>query len=278
MNKTLQAVITDLDGSLLGDNGEIGAQDLKTIAKLKAMGIPVFIATGRHQAICRCYVQQIGTEFPTITSNGGLLYDFSCEAILSASFLAPEDVTELKEFSLKHDIRYFIYSGEQCFLNGSDPDEEFFKMDMALMELANEGEFEMMGEDFEPNDYKVLKVMLPSCTPEIRDLLMKLPCVRDGRAEPSYSGDMFMDVNAPGATKGTAAAELAERYGFSLEHTLAMGDNFNDERMLAAVGYPVVPITAVEEVRGFAKFITCSNSENPLTHAVNALFPGLIEG
>lgn len=276
MNKTLQAVITDLDGSLLGDNKEIGAKDLKTIGRLKAMGIPVFVATGRHQAICRCYLKQIGMEFPAVTSNGGLLYDFATEDILSASFLAPEDVTELKEFADRQGIHYFIYSGRQCFLNNGDPDEEYLKMDMALMELANEGEFVMMCDNFQPNDYQVLKFMLPKCTPEIRDLLMKLTCVREGRAEPSYSGDMFMDINAGGATKGAAAAELARRYGFSLEHTLAMGDNFNDEKMLAAVGYPVVPSTAVEEVRSFAKFVTCPNSENPLTHAVNALFPGLI--
>lgn len=277
MNKTLQAVITDLDGSLLSDSKEIGAEDLKTIAKLKAMEIPVFVATGRHQAICRCYLRQIGTEFPAVTSNGGLLYDFSKEAILSVSYLDPEDVDELKEFADRHNIHYFIYSGTQCFLNNGDPDQEYLKMDMALMELANEGEFEMMGENFNPNDYQVLKVMLPKCTPEIRDLLMELPCVREGRVEPSYSGDMFMDINAPGASKGNAAAELARRYGFSLEHTLAMGDNYNDEKMLSAVGYPVVPSTAEEEVRGFAKFITCPNSENPLTHAVNALFPGLLE-
>lgn len=277
MNNMLQAVITDLDGSLLGDDKEIGAEDLATIARLKEMGIPVFIATGRHQAICRCYARQIGTDYPTITSNGGLLYDFSKEEILGADYLLPQDVTALQEFAVEHGIYYFIYSDRQCFLNGGDPNEEFFKMDMALMELANEGEFEMMGENFAPNDYRVLKVMLPNCTPDLRERLLQLPCVREGRVEPSYSGNMFMDVNAAGASKGTAARELARRYGFSLEHTLAMGDNFNDEKMLAVVGYPVVPCTAAQEVQGFARLVTCPNGNNPLTHAVNSLFPRLLD-
>lgn len=276
MNKPLEAVITDLDGSLLGDYKKIGEQDLKTIARLKEMGIPFFIATGRHQAITRVYAKQVGTQYPAITSNGSLIYDFAKEQVVHVSFIDPEDVTALKEFSLANGIYYFVYSERHCFLNDGEPNAEFFKMDMALMELADEGEFLLMGKGFEPNDHKIVKFMLPCCTNETLAKLAKIPCVRDGRIVPSFSGEMFVDVNPIGSSKGDAAKLLSELYGFSLEHTLAMGDNFNDETMLGSVGYAVVPETAAEEVRSFADFVTCSNNENPLTYAINSLFPDLL--
>ncbi|MEG1390184.1 MAG: HAD family hydrolase [Angelakisella sp.] len=276
MKKPLEAVITDLDGSLLSNTKEIGTADHKTIATLKGMGIPVFIATGRHQAITRCYAKQVGTALPVITSNGGLLYDFSKEEIVFAKHLSPQDVTELKAFVLNRGLYYFIYSDKQCFLNNSNPDAEFYKMDLELMSIANEDEFEIMSKDFEPTDYNVIKFMIPNCTPEILEELQQLSCMRAGRVVPTYSGDMFLDINPAGVSKGAAAKKLSELYGFSLANTLAMGDNFNDAAMLQAVGYSVVPETAHEGVQALARFVTCGNNENPITHAVNTLFPGLL--
>ena len=79
-----------------------------------------------------------------------------------------------------------------------------------------------------------------------------------------------------GWDKGRGAAWLAEAEGFSLRDTLALGDAGNDLPLLRAVGWPVVPQNGEEEAKALARFITTDHDNNPLTAAIEALFPELL--
>lgn len=274
-SRTLEAIITDLDGSLLSDGKEIGAQDLQTIAALKAQGIPVFVATGRHQSICRVYVQQLGLQYPTITSNGAVLYDFAKEEVLEAAILSNEDVVALRDFTEKTGLIYYIYTDHHCYLNQENPNTASFELDKSLFALAKPGECLLMEPGFDPTAHRVVKFMFPDCTKAHVDKLLASPIGRSGRIETAFSGYGFLDIGATGVTKGVAAARLAQQYGFSLENTLALGDNFNDVTMLDAVGFPVVPASAEQAIRDHARFVTTANGQNPLTNAISNLFPGM---
>ncbi len=67
----LEAVACDLDGSLYNDDKKISPQDLQTIQKLKAQGIPVFVCTGRAYHFSKDATSQIGEDYPMCCCNGG---------------------------------------------------------------------------------------------------------------------------------------------------------------------------------------------------------------
>lgn len=277
MNNKLEALITDLDGSLLTDAKTIGQQDIATLQALQAKGVHVFVATGRHQCLTRVYYPQLGLNTPVVTSNGGLLYDYAKEEILSMTTISREDAATLADFSRQHGLIYYLYTDHQCILNPANPNSASYQFDKSLFNIAQPGECMEMGPDFNLLDHTILKFMIPDCPAAAVEALAATPLGQSGRITWAYSGEDFLDINAGGVSKGSAVSELAQRYGFSLEHTLAMGDNFNDYEMLCRVGYPVVPETAREDLKPYARHITCSNNHNPITHIVHQLFPELLD-
>lgn len=275
-SKKPEAVITDLDGSLLNDRKEIGSEDLKTIARLKSLGIPVFIASGRSYCVCRIYAQQIGTDLPVINCNGAIIYDFATEQPLVIKPIDHECLHQLRVFAIANDLCYHLNTENDCIYDGSRPDSASFQIDRSIFNIARPGEWHLVDHHPDFDGLKVVKLMIPDCTTQQYRLLMDTPVGRSGQLEIAFSGNGLLDINAAGVSKGTAAQWLSQKYGFSLENTLAMGDNENDACMLGKVGYSVVPATAAPEIRALGGFVTCSNNDNPITHAITSLFPGLL--
>ena len=54
---------------------------------------------------------------------------------------------------------------------------------------------------------------------------------------------------------------------------MALGDTGNDLPLLRRVGWPVVPENGSPDALALARFVTASNDNNPVTRAVEALFP-----
>ena len=100
---------------------------------------------------------------------------------------------------------------------------------------------------------------------------------QNGELSLAFSDVGLVDVNAAGVNKGKGAKVLSELFGFSLENTLALGDNYNDLEMLEVCGMPVVPQNGEESVKERARYVTAHNDDSPLTHAVRHLYPGLLD-
>ncbi len=275
MQKKLEAVVTDLDGSLLNSQHQICEEDLQTILKLKKAGIPVFLASGRNPSLCRYVAEEIGTDYPVIATNGAQIHDFASNKSEYNMALEQEYFAQVYEFIIENNLLHFVSTENQIFFDKANPKHTPFRERLEKLASAY-GEVGYIDDNFDPYSLAINKVMIPECTPDIYDSLMNIPCVADGSVDYYFSGHEYVDIMKKGANKGHALEILSERYNFSLEHTLAMGDNYNDEKMLRAVGYPVVPSTAIDGIKELAGFVTAPNGENPLTHAIKTLFPGLL--
>ena len=88
----------------------------------------------------------------------------------------------------------------------------------------------------------------------------------------------FVDFNPAGVTKGNGLRRLAAMKGWRMENILAMGDNFNDQTMLEAVGKSAAPANGMEQIKALAGFVTVPSGENPLAAAIDHFYPGLLEG
>jgi len=71
--------------------------------------------------------------------------------------------------------------------------------------------------------------------------------------------------------KGIGLRKMAEYYRIPIENTVAIGDNFNDLPMLQCAGYAIAMDNADNEVKKICDFVTLSNSENGVAHALRKL-------
>jgi len=83
----------------------------------------------------------------------------------------------------------------------------------------------------------------------------------DGRLYISKSLPYFLEFAAPGVTKGAGLEFLAQRLGFTREHTIAFGDGENDVELLEWAGYGVAVENAHDRVKAVADWI-CPSAEH----------------
>lgn len=78
----------------------------------------------------------------------------------------------------------------------------------------------------------------------------------------------LIDVNAAGATKGQALADVARHFGVAREDVLAVGDNHNDIDMLTWAGTAVVMGNAEPALLDLGLPVTGTNDEAGLAQAI----------
>ena len=274
MNR-LQGVVSDLDHTLLRDDQSISPRDLAAIKSLRAMGIPVVLATGRHQLMCGHIADLVGRDVPVISNNGATIFDFAAGRVLRSSVMPVALVEELWRACLAQGRMWHVFTADRILVSGDIAREDH--PDRVVGDIVRKSPpfpWERMPEDFAPSSVGVVKFLVPNLPAgELGDFLRLVPGAV--ALSVAYSAKDFIDITMREATKGTAVAWLAPRLGFEPQNALIMGDNGNDLSMLRLAGWPVAVQNAVPEARRAAAFITTDNENSPLSQALEALVPGL---
>lgn len=275
MNK-LECIISDMDGSLVGDNQTISPQDVDTIRTIKSKGIPFFFVTGRHQIMCRTHMEKVGFDYPLVCNNGSTIYDFASKKGKGDTCIPPDIVKRFWSYCKEHEYLCYVFTTQHAYVHPDYHKPDFpDKFIARIVQGTPSIVFDELTPDFDPVNMDVVKLLVPNIPPEE---LAKLKAIVDPEKflEISYSSTNFADVTRSGVDKGKAVQQLAQLYGFSLENTLAMGDNYNDLKMLQLVGYPVATANAESLIREVSRYITADCNSSPLTRAVNHFFPELL--
>ncbi len=120
----------------------------------------------------------------------------------------------------------------------------------------------------EMGDKEIIKMMFID-EPEILDAAIeKIPQEFFDRYTIVKSTPFYLEFMNKKASKGNAIKHLAEKMGLTPDQTMAIGDAENDRAMLEAVGNPVVMENGTPELKEIAKYITKSNEESGVAHAL----------
>ena len=274
MERKLEAVVCDLDCSLLDSNRQISPRDLDTIQKLKEKGIHFHIISGRPFTFSRQIAEDTGNDSLVSCCNGACIYDFAKEKVVFHSDLIDTvDALAIRDYCKENGISYLLYSLEGVVFDRPDSKRTLYwkKQNDTVFKEGNKIPFIYDSEDFDHSGRHIIKILIPYVSDEQIEMIQKR--FDKGKYEIVLSERSVLDINAKGVHKGFAVRKMAEISGFDLQNTLALGDNYNDELMLEEVGYPVVPENGEEDLKKKACFITTDNNHDPLTTAVEHLFP-----
>lgn len=271
-----QGVVSDLDHTLLRDDQSISPQDLTAIKVLRAKGIPVVLATGRHHIMCRHIVDLVGRDIPIISNNGATIFSFAEGEVLRATIMPRYLVEQLWRACIVQGRMWHVFTPDRALVSGDFRRPDY--PDRVIGEIVRKSPampVESMSPGFMPTSVDAVKFLIPNLpADELAGFLGLVPGAESLAV--SYSAKDFIDITMRDATKGTAVAWLAPRLGFTPENALIMGDNGNDVSMLKLAGWPVAVQNAAPEAKAVAAFITADNERSPLAHSLAALFPGLL--
>ena len=267
INHPYKLLVIDIDGTLVGKDGNILPEDREALAKACDSGIKVSLSTGRAAQACLRIIRQMALDGYHIFFDGALVSNPAQNEEVYIQSISKAIVKQAVEFAHLNDINADLYSTTHYFIEretwSSITHRDFFDIKPILVDFDNIWERE-----------RIIKFGLVTTSPQeaatagkfhrrFKDSL-HFSWVRT----PAFPGVDFINVVAPGVSKGKALKALASHLGIVLTEVIAIGDGTNDIPLLSTAGLGIAMGNAPAEVKATADYITLDIERGGLAEAI----------
>ena len=248
----IRLVVLDLDGTIIGEDFEIGERTRAAVRAAIDRGTEVAIATGRMPSSAMRFADQLGLTAPLIGYQGALIRSMPRDGrrlgrILLHTPLAADVAHQVVRWSRRRGMDPHLNHLERFIIRADDPMLDDYSRFVGARAI--------LVPDYDVIDHPVTKVLAPGDEATVASALADAQREFAGRAMATVSHPRFLEFAAPGVSKGRAVRWLARRLRVPLEQVMAVGDQHNDLEMLAAVGHGVAMPTAPDEVMAVARHV-----------------------
>ena len=262
---SIKLVAVDIDGTLLNNQKEITPEVFSAVQDAKAAGVKIVIATGRPIAGVQKLLEELELNQPdnyVVTFNGGLVQDTVTGQELIKETLTYDDYLDIELLGRKLGVHMHAITKDGIYTaNRNIGKYTVYESNLVSMPIFYRTPEEMA-------DKEIVKCMFID-EPEILDAAIeKIPAEFYERYSINKSAPFYLELLKKNVDKGSAITHLAEKLGLTKDETMAIGDEENDRAMLEVVGNPVVMENGNPEIKKIAKYITKSNDESGVAHAI----------
>jgi hydroxymethylpyrimidine pyrophosphatase-like HAD family hydrolase len=260
-------VATDLDGTLLDDEGRISARTEEVLHRVQELEVRVVVVTARPLRWMDALWAQIGGGAGVgggvgIVSNGAVTYDIGRREVLDSRGISAAEGLPIVE-AIKAAAPGAAIALE-C-LGGYRHEPSYVDMHPAPPDM-------WVAELGEIWDEPALKVLAQHLTLDSDDFRARVIDAVGDRATPTWTTDHLMEISAVGVTKGGALAALCDRLGVTPQEVVAFGDMPNDLPMLTWAGTSYAVANAHESVRAAADHLAPANTDDGVAVVLAGLF------
>lgn len=258
----IKLIASDMDGTLLDENGVIPKEFFKTIKKLNDKNIKFVVASGRPYLTLLENFKPISDSLYYICDNGA--YVVENNKLLNVSIIDKKIVHDvikslentpntslvlcgvngtyhlpLNDLHKNEIYKYYIKKNEVKSLY--DIDDDIYKIAVCDLNISKDNSFKVLNPLFSK---KVTVVV---------------------------SGKYWVDVNNLNVSKGAALKEIQENDNIKYEETMVFGDFYNDISMLKEAHYSYVMENSNEDMKQYGNFIAPSNREHGVIKVIDEM-------
>jgi Cof subfamily protein (haloacid dehalogenase superfamily) len=263
-------IALDLDGTLVGDDLLLRERTTAAIAAALERGVSVSIATGRMATSALRFARELGIRDPIVAYQGALIRaipdagDERLGRLLFHRPLAAAATREVIEWTRSIGLDPHVNHLERFVIRADDPRAEDYSAFLGgravivddLIAWVRRPVSKVIAVAEQPIDHAVLEVARTRF---------------EGRAAVTISHPRFLEFLRPGVSKGAAVGWLARRAGVPLANVLAIGDQFNDLEMIAAVGHGAAMPHAPRPVRAVARYVAAPLADEGVAQLIEQL-------
>lgn len=275
--RAYDAIVLDLDGTLLDDSSRIRPRNLEALRAAQADGVRVLVATGRSSLSAHDVLVELGLELPAIVFNGAGLYCPRKKRLLEERVLSNRSVDRVLAYARERDLLTVLMRGEDKL--ATEPHDEEERTALAWMSGLKLVERDAL----EGAEYVIRVSLFSRDHGDSARFAREVESAVDG---PCYMTDfplnvlphhrasrlVVIDLHPPCLGKGEALRYLAEEHGVAPDRVVAVGDATNDVPMFEAAGLSVCMQTGMEEARRAARRVIGSNETDAIAELVEELF------
>lgn len=265
-------VATDVDGTLLDDDHAISARTIDAISRTVRAGVGFVLVTGRPPR----WIPPIAAKLPAglvrlcVCANGAVLYDAVDDVVLDAHTLEPAAVRTVA--AVATELFPGCGLGVERLGNAETGGVDEFLADPAYVHAWGESDAGPATRD-ELLARPVTKLLVRAPELSSDQMRERLAPRVDGLCDLTFSHPAgLLEVAAPGITKATGLAGIAERRGVAPAEVVAFGDMPNDREMLAWAGRGVAMGNAHPELLALADEVTAPNTRDGLAEVLERWF------
>lgn len=253
--KTIKAVVSDFDGTLVDHTHQLPPEVHTAIKSFVQSGHIFSIATGRaYEGVVENIIKDLGLKGLHIVRGGSEIISSPDDKVVWGKYINPATVTYvLSLLSTKLHISFAAERGKYIYSKDGGSHSEFGAG--AKFKSLNAMPADIVPKIVLPpiHQQEVIMPILDELTKKFADLHVVRITSKKG---------MGLDINDAGAGKHIALLEYAKLMKLNPSEILGVGDSYNDYPLLTACGIKVAMGNAPAELKEIADHIVGSHEEN----------------
>jgi Cof subfamily protein (haloacid dehalogenase superfamily) len=259
----IKLIATDMDGTLLNDNGKINEKMFGLIHDLNDKDIKFAAASGRFYSQLSKNFEKVNADMIFIAHNGALVKYNKKGATLYLNSINKEEIDSVIRLKPELGEELFLATENDAYIvNPSDSMLNEFIMFQVPVVLVNSY------SEIKKPIYKITYYMAHGVNSAIVNYLEEN---LNAKLEFVVSGGKWIDIMNKGINKGKAIKILQEKFNIDEKNTMVFGDYYNDLDMFKVSHHSYAMENAPEDVKEHASYIAKNNNEDGVYNVIAAL-------
>lgn len=261
-------LVSDLDETLLNDDGTVHEANLAAIKQAVAAGFKFVPNTGRSFKSVQELLKTLGLYDQAgqyvISYNGAAIVENKDNQVLLTRGMDLALAEKIFKAGLVNEtVDVHVYTVDTLFIYNISPTDKQYMAERGVP-------YELMATDdlaFLANEQPVMKVIFEHPDEAVREQIRDavLAAVGADQVEATFSSSRYVEFNKKGVDKGSASLLLGEKLGIARDEIIAAGDNNNDLKMLTAVGLGVSVANGIPAIKEAVDVVTTkTNNEGAI--------------
>lgn len=265
-NPHIRLIVTDLDGTLLNSEHRPGPVTERALQQAIEQGVLFSLATGKTFASTQSLIQEFDIHIPVICHNGTRVYSSTGTTLYQNPI--PLDVAlEALQLAQEAGVTGIVYTDTGLLVANLDKNVALLMAHHEPIPHIEPDLAAALRDRYFPDKLVFMNVHDLDAVSAFQQVLATRLA---GRAQVLRSGlAEIVEVLPLDVTKGTALDFLLDYLDIPAHQTLCFGDSFNDLDMIQRAGIGVAMANAPADVRVGADYVTQTNDEDGVGHAIN---------
>lgn len=258
-------VCLDIDGTVLTDGKQVMPQVSQAVREASDMGVSVALVSGRMPAGVDLVEKELGVQCIKVCNAG--TYVVLGDQCISASYLLPRTMlTVYQEIANRNKVPLWIFQERKWFVSSMD---RYIEREIEIIQYRPEVvEVNKLADQWAREETGPNKLLIAAAPEKVRIIYEQMKEQALPEIDIACSSESLIEIFPKGVTKGTALIRICEKLNISLEDTIAIGDQELDLPMIEAAGVGIAMGNAIEELKQKADYITKTNNEAGVAHAL----------